>query len=56
MNTSGPWRPRFGGGEALMRQLISRQSIDAPRANRHSNGEWSVWIADDKGERHHFIL
>lgn len=41
---------------AITKQLASQQAIDAPRAYRHPNGDWSVWIEDDKGDRHNFVL
>ncbi len=41
---------------ALVQQLSTRQAIDAPRAYRHDNGDWSVWLEDEKGDRHNFVL
>lgn len=40
---------------ALVQQLSTQQTIDAPRAYRHENG-WSVWLEDEKGDRHNFVL
>lgn len=41
---------------ALVQQLSTQQTIDAPRAYRHDNGDWSVWLEDEKGDRHNFVL
>lgn len=41
---------------AIAKQLASRHAIDAPRAYRHDNGDWSVWLEDGKGDRHNFVL
>ncbi|MBK8422293.1 MAG: hypothetical protein IPL30_00030 [Elusimicrobia bacterium] len=40
----------------LVQQLSTELAIDAPRAYRHENGDWSVWLEDEKGDRHNFVL
>jgi hypothetical protein len=40
----------------LVQQLSTQLAIDAPRAYRHENGDWSVWLEDEKGDRHNFVL
>lgn len=41
---------------AAARELSASHQILGVRAHERKNGEWSVWLEDEKGERHNFIL
>lgn len=49
-----PWVQK--GLAAAAGELSTSNQIKSARAHERKNGEWSVWLEDEKGERHNFIL
>ena len=42
--------------EQAVHMLSTTGRIDTPRSSRLTNGDWSIWLEDETGERHNFIL
>ena len=38
------------------KQLSNTGRVDMPKCNFLGNNSWSLWLEDEKGERHNFIL
>lgn len=52
--TQPPWAQK--ALDAAARELATGNRIQSVRAHAHKNGEWSVWLEDEKAERHNFVL
>jgi hypothetical protein len=42
--------------EQAIHMLSTTGRIDLPRSNQLTNGDWSIWLEDENGERHNYIL